>query len=144
MADYFGYNKTAHGPGSIVASTMVLAAIDGSNVRLVQQCNISYKRNIQFQYELGSNSVWAIAGQTNGTVQMTRSVGERKLLEPYRASNPCADQKITIVKGTDQCGMDPGKIQCSGCMLSEVGMQASTSGLQVTDNATWQIGSLEI
>lgn len=142
MADYFGYNKTAKGPGNIVSSTMVLASIDGEAVRLVQDCNIQYQRNAQFQYELGSDSVWSIAGQSSGTATMTRSVGDKKLLEPYQPGGPCELQNITVGKGNGECGMDPGKILCSGCLLISVGFQASSGGLTVTDNANWQVGSL--
>lgn len=101
MADYFGYNKTAKGPGNIVSSTMVLASIDGEAVRLVQDCNIQYQRNAQFQYELGSDSVWSIAGQSSGTATMTRSVGDKKLLEPYQPGGPANCRTSLWAKGTE-------------------------------------------
>lgn len=142
MADYFGYNKTAKGPGNIVSTSMVLVAIGGSTVKLAQQVTIAYQRNITPQYEVGSDSVYMVAGQSSGTWQITRAVGESGLLKPYKPGDACATTTLAMSKGNGVCGMDPGMITGSGCILRSVGVQAAVSSTIVTDNAEWVVGSL--
>lgn len=142
MADYFGYNKTAKGPGNIVSTSMVLVAIGSNTVKLAQQVTIQYLRNITPQYEVGSDSVYMVAGQSSGSWAITRAVGESKLLKPYKPGDACATTTLTMSKGNGICGMDPGMITGSGAILQQVGVQASVGSTIVTDNASWMIGSL--
>lgn len=142
MADYFGYNKTAKGPGNIVSTSMVLVAIGGKAVKLAQQVTINYQRNVIPQYEIGSDSVYMVAGQSGGTWQITRAVGEHKLLKPYKPTDACAITNLAMAKGNGVCGMDPGFITATGCILKAVGVQASVGNTIVTDNAEWLVGAL--
>lgn len=142
MADYFGYNKTAKGPGNIVSTSMVLVAIGGSTVKLAQQVTIGYERNVTPQFEVGSDSVYMVAGQSGGTWAITRAVGEAGLLKPYKPGDACSVTTLAMSKGNGVCGMDPGMITGSGCILQSVGVQASVGSTIVTDNATWRVGSL--
>lgn len=142
MADYFGYNKTAKGPGNIVSTSMVLMAIGGKTVKLVQQATITYQRNVTPQYEVGSDSVYMVAGQSGGSWEVTRAVGEQGLLKPYKPGDACSVTSLAMSKGNGVCGMDPGLITGTGCILMSVGVQANVSSTIVTDNARWAVGSL--
>ena len=142
MADYFGYNKTAKGPGNIVSTSMVLVAIGGSSVKLAQQVTINYQRQVTPQYEVGSDSVYMVAGQSGGTWAITRAVGDTGLLKPYKPGNACDTTTLAMSKGNGVCGMDPGMITGTGCILQSVGVQASVGSTIVTDQAQWMVGSL--
>ena len=142
MADYFGYNKTAKGPGNIVSTSMVLVAIGGRSVKLAQQVTINYQRQVTPQYEVGSDSVYMVAGQSGGTWNITRAVGDTGLLKPYKPGNACDTTTLAMSKGNGVCGMDPGMITGTGCILQSVGVQASVGSTIVTDNAQWMVGSL--
>jgi hypothetical protein len=142
MADYFGYNKTAKGPGNIVSTSMVLVAIGGKSVKLAQQVTINYQRQITPQYEIGSDSVYMVAGQSGGTWDITRAVGESGLLKPYKPGDACAITNLAMSKGSGICGMDPGFITATGCILQSVGVQANVGSTIVTDNARWFVGAL--
>lgn len=142
MADYFGYNKTCYGPGNIVSTSMVLVKIDNSPVRLAQSCNIEYKRTMEPKFELGSDSVWLIAGHSSGSCTIDRAVGDVKLLQPYKPGSACDTQTITIAKGSEDCGMEPGTVTCTNSLLVQVGVTAAIQGLSVTDNAQWAVGLL--
>lgn len=142
MAEYFGYNKTAKGPGNIVSTSMVLMAIGGKTVKLVQQATITYQRNVTPQYEVGSDSVYMVAGQSGGSWEVTRAVGEQGLLKPYKPGDACSMTSLAMSKGNGVCGMDPGLITGTGCILMSVGVQANVSSTIVTDNARWAVGSL--
>jgi hypothetical protein len=144
MADYFGYNKTAKGPGNIVSTSMVLVAIGGGggSVKLAQQVTIQYQRQITPQYEVGSDSVYMVAGQSSGTWAITRAVGETGLLKPYKPGDACSTTTLSMSKGNGVCGMEPGVITGTGCILQSVGIQAAVASTIVTDNAQWMVGSL--
>lgn len=144
MADIFGYNKTAKGPGNVVSPSMVMVMIDGERVYLAQSCTVQYSRNVTPSYELGSDSVWMTTGHSSGSCQISRAVGDDPLVTPYLPNGACATQTITIGKGDGDCGMDPGTLTCTGSVLANVGTTLSVGGSIVTDNATWQIGSLLI
>lgn len=142
MADYYGYNKTAKGPGNVVSTSMVLVAIGNSTVKLAQQVTINYARNVSPTFELGSDSVYMVTGQSSGTWAITRAVGDSKLLKPYKPGDACSTTTLAMSKGNGICGMDPGMITGTGCILQSVGVQASVGTTIVTDNATWMVGSL--
>lgn len=142
MADYFGYKKTAKGPGNIVSTSMVLVAIGGKSVKLAQQVTIQYQRSVTPQYEVGSDSVYMVSGHSGGTWSITRAVGESGLLKLYKPGDACATTNLAMSKGNGVCGMDPGMITGTGCILQSVGVQASVGTTIVTDNATWTVGSL--
>lgn len=144
MADVFGYNKTAKGPGNVVSPSMVMVMIDGERVYLAQSCTINYARTVTPNYELGSDSVWMTAGHSGGSCQISRAVGDDPLISPYLPGNACATQTITVGKGDGTCGMDPGTLTCTGSVLTSVGTTLSIGGSIVSDNAAWQIGNLMI
>lgn len=142
MADYFGYNKTAKGPGNIVSTSMVLMSVGGSSVKLAQTINVNYSRNITPVFEVGSDSVYMVAGQSQGTWDVTRAVGDSAILSPYKPGDACATTSLAMSKGSGACGMDPGMLTATGCILRQVGFQANVGSTVVTDSASWQIGSL--
>lgn len=142
MADYFGYNKTAKGPGNIVSTSMVLMAIGGKAVKLVQSVTINYQRQVTPQYEVGSDSVYMVAGQSGGSWNIQRAVGEEPIIKPYKPGNACQTTTLSMTKGNGVCGMDPGMITGTGCILQNVGLNASVQSTIVTDQAQWMVGSL--
>lgn len=142
MADVFGYTKVAKGPGNIVSPSMVMVMIDGERVYLAQECRMAYQRSVTPTYELGSDSVWMTAGHSSGTCSITRAVGNEALIEPYLPGDACSTQTITVGKGDGQCGMDPGTLTATGCILQSVGATLSVGTQVVTDQGSWNIGNL--
>ena len=142
MADYFGYNKTAKGPGNVVSSSMVLMSIGGTSVKLAQSVTVDYSRNITPAFEVGSDSVYMVAGQSTGTWTVQRAVGDSAILKPYKPGNACETTSLAMSKGSGSCGMDPGMLTATGCILRSVGFNAAVGSTIVTDSASWQIGSL--
>ena len=142
MADVFGYTKVAKGPGNIVAPSMVMVMIDGERVYLAQECRMTYQRTVNPTYELGSDSVWMTAGQSSGACGITLALGNEALVEPYLPGDACSTQTITVGKGDGQCGMDPGTLTATGCILESVGVNLSVATQVVTDQASWKVGNL--
>ena len=73
--DFFGYTKDAKGPGNVVSPTMVILSIDGKKLRLAQSASVSYQRQVEPTYEIGSDSVWMVAGKSSGTCEVQRAIG---------------------------------------------------------------------
>ena len=142
MADVFGYTKVGKGPGNIVSPSMVMVMIDGERVYLAQTCSMTYQRSVTPTYELGSDSVWMTAGHSSGTCSVSRAVGNEAMVEPYLPDNACSTQTITVGKGDGQCGMDPGTLTATGCILETVGVNLSIGTQVVTDQASWKVGNL--
>lgn len=142
MADYYGYNKSTYGPGAIASTSAVLVKINGSTVNLAQSCNITYSRQVQPNYELGSDSVYLTAGHSGGTAEISRMVGEQAALVPYK-TGACDMTKLTIAKGSAQCAKDIGMITGEG-LLTQVGIQLNVGQFTVTDSATYTLGNLVI
>lgn len=147
--DYYGYVKDAKGPGNVVSPTMVVVAIDGDKLRLAQSATVNYRREVQPTYELGSDSVWMVAGKTSGSCELSRAIGNAdsssgQMLQPYRPDSACDTQTIMITKGDGHCGMDPGTIYCGGCLLSNVGVTVNVGSLTLTDSASYTVGSVSL
>ena len=142
MADVFGYTKVAKGPGNIVSPSMVMVMIDGERVYLAQTCSMTYQRSVTPTYELGSDSVWMTAGHSSGPWSVSRAGGNEAMVEPYLPDNACSTQTITVGKGDGQCGMDPGTLTATGCILETVGVNLSIGTQVVTDQASWKVGNL--
>lgn len=148
--DFFGYTKDAKGPGNVVSPTMVILSIDGEKLRLAQSVTLSYQRQVEPTYEIGSDSVWMVAGKSSGTCEVSRSIGNADngvtggLFKPFQPSDPCKTQTLMIMRGDGQCGMDPGTIYCGGCLLTNVSAQIQVGALVVTDSATYNVGTVSL
>lgn len=154
MTDIFGYNKQGT-IGKIATPSNTLVSITGGSVTgtilLAQSCNITYQRSVQPVYELGSDYVWMAMGQSSGTWQITRAVGERGdgktsgvslLLVPYQQDDQCSAQTLFMQGNSDHCGINPGSIIGTGAILTQVGANTAVGQLVVTDNANWNISAL--
>lgn len=151
-SDYFGYDKQTFDPGSIVSATMVAVSIgsgQGSTLCLAQSANITYQRNVQPTYELGSDSVWLIAGTSSGTAQISRALGKKgsgdaAFWSVFKPENPCKSTSITIAQGDGACGLKPGTIKCEGCLLTSMSTNIQVGNLVVTEDAQYQVGKVSI
>ncbi len=151
-SDYFGYDKQSFDPGNIVGATMVAVSISsggGNNLCLVQSVNVSYQRQVQPTYELGSDSVWLVAGTSSGTCGLSRALGRKgqgstAFWETFKPEDPCKSTNITIAKGDGACGLDPGRIQCESCLLTSISSAVQVGNLTVTEDAQYQVGKVSV
>jgi hypothetical protein len=151
-SDYFGYDKQSFDPGNIVGATMVAVSIDnggGGNLCLVQSASVQYNRNVQPTYELGSDSVWLVAGTSSGDVSISRALGRKgsgstAFWETFKPQDPCKSTTITIAKGDGACGLDPGRIMCESCLLTSMSSSVQVGSLTVTEDARYTTGKVSI
>lgn len=143
MADIFGYTKTTYGPSTVASPSAVMVKLDGGKVQIAQSCTINYQRQVNQNYELGSESVYLTAGHASGTCDISRLVGETGALVPYKPASPCDLTTIQVSNGDSTCQKDIGVITMRG-VLTSVGVTVTADAFTVTDNAQYQIGDLVI
>lgn len=136
--DIYGYNKNKLEDDSILPPGAIKVTVNDA-LNLVQSVEVTYQREVQPQYELGSENVYLVAGKSNGTVNIDRLIGDA--LDPYLPGSACELQDINIEKGEASCGTGSASLSMKG-MLQSVKMSARASDLTVTDGATFVISSL--
>lgn len=142
MADYFGYNKTVKGPGHVAGTNAVILKIDNNPVQLAQSCTITYQRNVNSHYELGSDNIYLTAGHSSGTCGIERMIGETSAFKPYK-TGACSLSNITVAKGNASCSKDIGTITAQG-LLNQVSTTINVGSFTVNDSAQYTIGNLVV
>lgn len=136
--DIFGYNRESFGSEKILPPGAIKVSVGGA-INLVQSVSVTYQREVSPTYELGSEDVYLVAGKSNGTVEVSRLIGDA--LEPYLPGSACELQDITITKGTATCGDGEVNLVMRG-MVQRLTFSAQAGDLTVTDGATFTISSL--
>lgn len=145
--DFFGYNKQVYGPNDIVSYNKVIVSV-GGYLCLTQSVNVNYQRQVQPNYELGSDSVWLVAGASSGTCDISRALGrsgtanDATFWSAFKPSDACSATTIKIAQGSGTCGMSPGALTMNNAVLTNVGMQASVGNLVITESANYTIGGV--
>lgn len=155
--DIFGYDNKVNSNGRVLSSSMVAVAVSegtgggGSTyIALAQNVRVNYARTMTPVYEIGSDMILFSANGAQGTVNITRAVGEGlgggksgSLLSPFAPKDPCAYQTVTVRKSdkASPCGANPGTVTSVG-MMQSVGLSIQAGNALVTDEATYNIISL--
>lgn len=157
--DIFGSTKTTHGAKSIVNFSGVLlkfeiktedsAGGDSDNqIHLCQSANLVYQRGTQQVYELGSEDVWTQIGPASGTLALSyivSSVAEKDNATYLAQHAGCSEagETISLAAGKPQCG---GKlataIQAKGCVLTQLGWQATAGQGALTVSAQYTVSAV--
>lgn len=141
--DYYGFSKEVHGPDEITSTAAVLVRVGGGQVKLAQSATVEYNRDIKPQYELGSYDVYYTVAPASGTCRIERIVGDGTVLEPFKPDDPCEPEKIFLQNKDAKCSAEFGTVTMEG-LLSKVGITANVQSFTVTDEATYEIGSLSV
>lgn len=150
-SDYFGQDKQVYDPGNIVGYNMVTVYLknnENSNLCLAQDVGVQYGRNVTPQYELGSDSVWLVAGSASGSCTITRALGRKgsegtgAFWSAFKPDDACTGTTITLTKGSGACGLDPGRLVMSNSMLQSMSSSISVGNLVITEQATYVVGKV--
>lgn len=154
--DFFGYAKESYDSNSIASSNMVVVSITGGTgssggLCLVQSADISYQRTVTPVFELGSDSVWLVAGGAQGSANLQRILGKRggdggqeQALEAFKPSDPCTGVTITMAEGNGKCGLKPGKITCENSILNNITASVQVGQLTLNETAAYTVGKVSI
>jgi hypothetical protein len=152
MNDYFGYNRQVHKSGQVISSQSALISFgDDSDktVTLAQNVTVNYAHRVEPVYELGSDDVFYVTGQPSGTMAISRSVGAEGLLQSFGSSSQCNLNTINIdlneEVGCVDLELDKGRgIKIGNAIAVNVGLNFGAGGLQISENTSFVIGSLEV
>lgn len=125
MADIFGTQSKLGGTFKGTAFAMAVGG-GGGDFRgaLVQQLQITYARQLERRWELGSTDQYFIEGHTEGQGSLSRIVGPRGLVDPMiRAlANVCdaGNRAMTLTAAANACGAQGGSAAGSLTLESPV------------------------
>ena len=131
------YNRTVSWGGAFSADGAVITF--GGNMgagMLAQSINWSYVQNVQRIYEIGSNSVWLIAGRTQGTAGINRIMGPAGLAKSFynKFGDVCqASGNSVTFSALAQCGVTAqgsGGSQSVAITLGNCVIQSYGGGVQ--------------
>lgn len=150
MPDVFGYKKDQKVGGLISPSFVKLKIGPKGDVAVAQQISLRYTRDVKSVSVIGSQSVYMMPGVPSGQLQISRMVGADPVHAPFKTDDPCGTVDIQIT-ADPKCGGTSngtsgqfGTLNCTNCMLQEVGLQVSAQDVVVTDSATYMVGGVEV
>jgi hypothetical protein len=109
MADIFGTQSKLGGTFKGTAFAMAVGG-GGGDFRgaMVQQLQITYARQLERRWELGSTDCYFIEGHTEGQGSLQRIVGPKGLVDPMikALANVCdaANRAMTLTAAQNTCG----------------------------------------
>jgi hypothetical protein len=157
MADFFkAGNATDNGKiggvfnGVDVTITLGSATGNGLQGALVQQIAVSYRRQINRLYELGSDDTYYILGRTEGTAQMSNIVGPSSVVSEMldALSDACkVSQNVLNIKANPTiCGTEAAvsnvNFSLEGCILSDISVTVSVQDFTVAQQASIMFSKL--
>lgn len=153
--DFFGYERSQVGSYLYSSDYAALyfanspggASVSAKKAGLVQSAAISYQHNVQPRFEAGSHELFWLTGQSLGTLQVGRLIGDQGILEGIKYGNARNDIRKGILGGVEfkigKLGLAGVAVRqevlvLSGCVLSAFGLSFSVGGLEVQEAITVQ------
>lgn len=157
MADFFKAGNTADNGkiggvfnGVDVTISLGNAAGGGLQGALVQHVAISYRRQINRLFELGSDDTYYILGRSEGTAQMSNIVGPSSVVSEMldALSDACkVSQNVLSVRANPTlCATDAAvsnvNFSLEGCILSDISVTISVQDFTVAQQASIMFSKL--
>ena len=142
--------------GGVYKGTLVALTLGGADLAakgsLVQSINITYNRNVNRIWELGSQDTYYILGHTEGTAQLSRIIGraDTDILDKLADACTSVNQVISMsAAGPAAAGEAPcpgGEIDfditISGPVLISRSFSISADNFLITEGASLMFSSL--
>ena len=153
--DFFGYERANAGQyiyssdyaSLFFANTPGGPATPAGRASMIQSCALSYQHNVIPKFEGGSHELYWLTGQSLGTLQVGRLVGDKGILEGIRSGNAANDIRKGILGGVEfkvgrtnlqGVAVKQEVIILSGCVLAAWGISFNVGGLEVQEAMTIQ------
>jgi hypothetical protein len=153
--DLFGYSRAEAGhylyssdyAAVYFANTPGGAVSPAGKAALVQSAGVSYQHNVQPRFESGSHELYWVTGQSLGTLQMARLIGDRGFLDGINYGRAANDLRKGVLGGVEfKVGQESmvgvsvkqDVLVLSGCVLSAWGTSFNVGGLEVQEALTIQ------
>ena len=156
--DFFGFQRSKMGQyvfssdyaavyfGSQVASNTGAAISSGAGVKagLVQSCSCAYQMSCRPVFEGGSSELYWVAGQSMGSMQCARVIGQRGLLDGMNVNRDAmtngllgsVEFKVGRTSGVPVVSVQSKQdvLVLKGCVLTSAGWQFGAGAAEVTES----------
>jgi hypothetical protein len=138
MADVFGATREVG--SDVLIGDGIAFSIDGS-LSLVQSGRLTYQQEVKPVYEVGTSDIYVIAGQTSGTLDISKGVhGTGGSLD---STGKCADLTTIQIAAGKGCVNFGGTITAAGAILQRVGLQVQAGATIVTSDSSYALFNVE-
>lgn len=141
MPDIFGATKTGHSASEIVSSTGVLVSV-GGEIHLAQSANVTYQRQVQPIYELGSEDIWSVVPGATGTCNVSRAVSQSANVFKH-VPKSCEGTTLMLQAGRGNCSAKCGQVKCTGVIAQNVSLQVQAGQGFLTETMDFFVASVE-
>lgn len=150
MADMFGNNAVYGKTGIVHSENVMMSVSQGVNnnlgTYLVQSIVLRYGRPIQYISEIGSSTSYGYAGTPQGTLSVTKFIGEKTLSDVFgppgtgiwKVPSGPNDQPGTIVIKDKDGNI---KYTLQGCVVTSISPSISATGGPIGESAEIIFGS---
>lgn len=156
--DFFGYTRSKAGQylyssdyaavyfGSQIPSTTGANVSSGHGVKagLVQNCSVAYQQTVQPRFEGGSSELYWVAGQSLGTIQVGRLIGQAGILNGINMNTEALQNgllgsiefKVGRMAGVPivTVAAKQDVLVLKGCVFESYGAVFSVSGMDVQES----------
>lgn len=145
MVDIFNRESTVGKSFSGDDTTLIFSTGDLQEL-VVQRLSLTYRQNVSRAWEIGSNNQYFIAGHQEGSMNMARVVGPKKIggdfLSQYGDVCNAAGNQVTFkVKG--DCNTDGGALRASGVVITQVGYSIAAQDMVVNESVDALVARVE-
>lgn len=148
--DLFGFTREMKPTGTLITSEVAALTFGGSQLTLVQQVQCTYQQRVEPKYEAGTSNVYWVSGQAGGQLTVSRLVSKAgfSLFSAVKES-ACKLSSISVSFGSNggssKCvATAKDKFTLSGVIATSVGFSYGVGQMEVTENATFNVGSMSM
>lgn len=145
MADIFALDKGGNNKRLLSShdKDATYVKIGGKSARMVQDASIQYQQRTEARFEIGYESLYWVAGQSQGTLTLNKLVAKKAagavwkgLKKGMKDSGQNGNAATSIQLQTSNGGATGDGI-CQSASIS-----ANVGNMAVQDNSTWVLGDL--
>jgi hypothetical protein len=148
QTDILGYKRDVKPNGQIFSSEFATISM-GGRMSLVQQVQASYGQTVVPKFEVGSPTLYWLAGQPMGQVQIGRLVGRGGFFDSFGDLENSCGRLLGLRIGLDGTGgctsvqqATGGGISFDGGMVANITASFGAGDLEVQEGATIQVASM--
>lgn len=150
-SDFFGYSREKVGSFLLSADYASLyfanipggTAVAAQKAGLVQNATLAYQQQVQPRFETGSHELFWLTGQSLGTLQVSRLVGEKGILDGVSVNNNSNNLRKGLIgsvemklgrQGLTGLTVKQQVIALSGCVMGNIGLGWGVGGFDVQES----------
>lgn len=140
--DFFGHNREIKSSNQLASSEYAVLTVSGK-VDLCQSVNIDYGQDIRPIYEVGSPSVYFVAGHAQGTVSFGRLAGAGGLFSNVSGAACGVISSLSLEIGAGGCyAGGGGSVSFEGGFVERINLSMQAGAIEITEGATIRVATM--